>query len=57
MRKMIIVAVDTDQVPGWGYDPQDFVELIQRQLDNSVGHYNPEVRLATEEESAHLSKT
>lgn len=46
MRIKIEVEVDTDQVPGWGYDPQDFVNLITRQLQETIPHYNPAVKYA-----------
>lgn len=44
-RITIEVRVNTDPVPGWGYDPQDYVAFIQRHLDQTMGHYKPEVRL------------
>ena len=44
-RVTIEVQVDRDLLPGWGYDPQDYVALIRRQLAESIPHYNPEVRL------------
>jgi hypothetical protein len=50
MRIKIEVEVNTDPVPGWGYDPQDYVELIRRQLDNTIPHYNPTVRLVEAEQ-------
>lgn len=45
MRVKITVEVDTDQVPGWGYDPKDYVDHIQRYLDQTIPHYNPTVKL------------
>lgn len=45
MRIRIIVEVDTDQVPGWGYDPEDYVKHIQQHLDLTIPHYNPQVFL------------
>jgi hypothetical protein len=44
-RVKIEVEVDTDQVPGWGYDPQDYVDHIQRYLDQTIPHYKPVVKL------------
>lgn len=44
-RIRIIVEVNTDAVPGWGNNPQDFVDLLQRQLDSSIQHYEPTVTL------------
>lgn len=48
-RATIIVEVDTDPVPGWGNDPQDFAKLIQIHLLNTVPHYNPSVRVKVSE--------
>jgi hypothetical protein len=48
MRAKIQVEVDTDQVPGWGYDPKDYVDLIQKYLNEVIPHYNPKVTLQTE---------
>lgn len=45
-RVIIIVEVDLDPVPGWGNDPEDYVQHIQRQLDGSIPHYNPVVKLS-----------
>jgi hypothetical protein len=45
MRVKIIVEVNTDQVPGWGYDPEDYVRHIQKYLDQTIPHYKPEVKL------------
>jgi hypothetical protein len=47
-RIKIIVEVDTDGIPGWGYDPQDYVKLIDKHLQQTIPHYNPEVKLAEE---------
>jgi hypothetical protein len=44
-RITIIVEVNTDDLPGWGNDPQDFVRMIQKLLDDRVPHYNPSVKL------------
>lgn len=45
-RIKIEVEVNLDQVPGWGYDPQDFVKLIEKHLNQAVPHYMPKVRLS-----------
>ena len=50
MRIKILVEVDTDQVPGWGYDPEDYVKHIRSHLDRSIPHYNPVVTLLPTDE-------
>lgn len=35
------LEISTDGVPGWGYDPTDFVTLIREELERQVGHYKP----------------
>lgn len=45
-RVTIVVSVNTDPVPGWGNDPNDYVKHIQRLLDETIPHYNPTVRLS-----------
>lgn len=45
MRLALSVLVNTDPVPGWGYDPQDWVTLLQKYLDEIVPHYDPKVRI------------
>lgn len=44
-RIQILVEVNTDPVPGWGNDPQDYVNHIQHHLNQTIPHYTPEVRL------------
>jgi hypothetical protein len=44
-RAQILVEVDLDPIPGWGNNPQDFVNYLQRTLDGTLGHYNPTVSL------------
>lgn len=44
-RIRIVVEVNTDAVPGWGSNPEDYVNLIRRYLDERIGHYNPKVYL------------
>jgi hypothetical protein len=48
-RIQILVEVDTDPVPGWGYDPNDYVRHIQHHLNQTIPHYNPVVILNTTE--------
>ena len=50
-RVTILVEVDLDPVPGWGNDPKDWVEMIQRNLDARVSHYNPVVKLSQPHEN------
>lgn len=49
-RICILVEVDTDPVPGWGNDPQDYVKLIERNLNDQIPHYNPVVTLSPTED-------
>ena len=41
----LMIEVDLDQVPGWGYFGEDFQNHVQRMLTDTVGHYNPTVSL------------
>ena len=50
-RVVIEVRVNTDMVPGWGYDAQDYVDLIQRSLDEQIPHYEPVVTLRGKDET------
>lgn len=49
MRVKIIVEVNTDLVHGWGYEPQDYVDLVQKYLNQVIPHYKPSVYLEKEE--------
>jgi hypothetical protein len=42
-RIRLFVEVNTDAIPGWGDNPQDFVQLVQSKLDASIPHYEPKV--------------
>ena len=44
-RIQILVEVDTDPVPGWGNDPNDYVKHLEYLLSQSIPHYNPVVTL------------
>lgn len=44
-RIQILVEVNTDPVPGWGNDPQDYVTHIHNILMQTIPHYNPVVTL------------
>jgi hypothetical protein len=48
-RVTIIVEVNLDPIPGACDNVQDFVTMIQRDLNSRVPHYNPTVRAAKEE--------
>lgn len=45
VRTQILVEIDLDPVPGWGNDPQDYVNHIQQMLKQSIPHYHPEVKV------------
>lgn len=42
----LTVEANLDPVPGWGDNPDDWQALVQRLLDDSVGHYHPSVTVA-----------
>lgn len=50
MRVVIQVEVNTDPVPGWGHDPEDFVIYIQKYLTDTIPHYKPTAKLVPSEE-------
>lgn len=37
-------SADLDWIPGWGHEPEDWVELIQSELMRN-GHYHPAVEI------------
>lgn len=43
-RNVITVEVNLDDIPGWNYDPDDMVKMLQYELDRAVPHYKPVVR-------------
>ena len=45
-RSRLLVEIDLDPVPGWGNAAEDHRALVQRLLDDAVGHYNPTVEVA-----------
>lgn len=49
-RIQILVEVNTDLVPGWGYDPQDYVKMLEMLLNQRIPHYNPVVTLLPNED-------
>lgn len=44
-RSRLVVEIDIDPVPGWGDNTEDHRALVQRLLDDAVGHYNPTVEV------------
>jgi hypothetical protein len=42
----LIVEANLDPIPGWGDNPEDWQALVQRLLDDAVGHYHPVVTIA-----------
>lgn len=49
-RIKILVEVNTDPIPGWGHDPNDYVEHIQNILNSTIPHYEPDVTLLPTED-------
>lgn len=44
-RVYILIAVNTDPVPGWGNQPEDYVKHLEVYLDSTIKHYDPKVTL------------
>jgi len=44
-RSRLVVEIDLDPVPGWGNNAEDHRALVQRLLDDAVGHYHPHVEV------------
>ena len=44
-RTRLTVEVDLDPVMGWGDNPDDWRNYLQRHLDSVVSHYNPTVTI------------
>src|SRR5688572_6905830 len=42
-RIKVTVEVDLDMLPGFGYDPDSWVNYIQSLLNQTVPHYHPKV--------------
>ena len=42
-RERFIVEVDLDSFPGTFHTKESALEIIQKILDQRIGHYNPEV--------------
>jgi hypothetical protein len=45
-RSRLVVEIRLDPVPGWGNTPEDHRVLVQRLLEDAVGHYQPTVTIA-----------
>ncbi len=43
------VEVDLDPIPGAYHTKEDAQMRIQRQLNNSISHYNPKVKIIEED--------
>lgn len=41
----LVVTVNLDPIPGWGYFAEDHRALTQKLLTDSIGHYNPVVTI------------
>lgn len=48
-RSSLLVEIDIDPVPGWGDNAEDHRALVQRLLDDAIGHYHPTVTINGEE--------
>lgn len=46
-RVTLKVEVDMDAVPGWGHQPEDWQQHVERYMLETVGHYNPVVTVDT----------
>jgi hypothetical protein len=33
--------MELDMVPGWGHEPQDFINYIQKLMERNIPHYKP----------------
>lgn len=44
-RGHLVVSFNIDPVPGWGDNINDWQILVQRLLNDAVGHYNPTVEV------------
>jgi hypothetical protein len=51
-RSRLIVEINLDPVPGWGDNAEDHRALVQRLLDDAVGHYHPTVIIAEDNATA-----
>ena len=47
-ESILEVRIMLDDIPGWGYQAEDHVRMLQRMLDEAVGHYFPTVTHVSE---------
>lgn len=46
-RITVVLDVDTDKFPGWGFDPKDFADLLAKRATSDLAAWNPSVRTAS----------
>lgn len=49
-KTRLLVTIDLDAVPGWGYQSEDYQEYVQSLLDDVIGHYHPKVEILDDSE-------
>ena len=49
-RATATVTWDLDPIPGWNHEPGDVISFLSRDLNERMGHYNPEVKLVKEDD-------
>lgn len=42
-RVRFVVEMDLDLIPGWGHEPDDMEQLLNRAVCERIPHYNPTV--------------
>ena len=47
-RITLRVEVDMDPLPGWGHEPQDWVDYLLSTLERAAPHYHPMVEVVDE---------
>lgn len=47
MRMLIAIECDREQVPGWGYEPQDMADAAARHAMALLASYSPKVLAAS----------
>jgi hypothetical protein len=60
MKKRVEITLkfsaDLDQVPGWGHEPKDWIDLVKRELTRN-DHYNTQVDMLKVEVTQPAVKT
>lgn len=46
-RITLVMDVDLDKFPGFGFDPKDFADLLAKRVTYGLGPYNPSVRTSS----------